>query len=269
MKQVTNAPASRIGRSCTDLRAGLSGCVGRRLKRGMGAMRPSRAFAKCALVLAFWAVAGCGEPISGDSDVASEPVRYSAAKQFADFRRADYVALAKVERVDVMKRAPSERTRDVIGDVRDVTVALSIERVLRGDAGARRAEWRYPLQFGVEPTLREGDVAVFFFNRAVGDAEPIVVRAVYLNEDSAVPLARRTAADAASAAEIDVLVAATDEEGAVLGKFWVRGEPDAERDSLAGTLAFDAADIQLVIAGKNAGGWSVLESIPIKQRWPY
>jgi len=201
--------------------------------------------------------------------MSGEPVRYSTEEQFLAFRDADYVVIAAADRLSVTKPVQSAKTRDVLGPVRDVTAMLTIHQKLRGEGDAHQAEWHYQLQFGVEPSLREGELALFFLNRGVGDGDPVVVHAAYLNEDSAVPLPETSERALRGAQAVAARFSELDADGGKLGTFWIGSQPTPELEALAAGLSYPAATNHVSIFVRRSEGWQLLESVEVPRRWPY
>ena len=195
--------------------------------------------------------------------MAGEPVQYSAYDQFLDFQEANYIVAARVDRLITTAQPTSSKTRDSLGPAREVIVDLQIVHHFRGDIEVTQLQWRYLLQFGIDTTLSEGDEAVFFLRLDTGDGEPASVNASYLLEDSIVSLPRWPEMDEYALVVVDV------DGGRIQGSFWAADSPDSELEELVENLSLTDTGNHLILFGRDPRGWRVLESVTVKQKWPF
>lgn len=199
----------------------------------------------------------------------AEPVRYAADAQFADLKTADLVVAAKVERLRTSARKGSEKSRDLHGPVAEVSATLQVLRLIRGQTKASELDWNYVLQFGVEPTLEAGDVALFFFKVLEESGNSAKVRAVYLPEDSLVILPGAVAA-ALRDGQVRFSVTHIGEGDQGRYTYWVPDQPEPQADLVEIQKRLDLRGTgNYVTAYANGDGWRVLESVALEQRWPY
>lgn len=204
--------------------------------------------------------------------MAAEPLRYFSDDQFLGFKTADYVVAAKVVGLKVSKHHSSTQNEGLFGSVLDVSAKLLVFSLFRGNIDEDIIEWDYQLQFGVAPTLKKGDVGIFFFNKMGQDKGRVLLRATYLLEDSGVVLNGvcvehlRT-----SDKSIQLSVSRVDEKGYLSHHFWVSDDEQTNNELgvLQNNLNLQKEGNYLTLFKKGEEGWQVLESVILQQKWPY